>query len=130
MVESVGRQVPDAGCDRAQFEHDERLGLVFPDDPYIVGWWGNKEHAQALAQKMVLARELPQAFEFPVGTMFWCRPEALRPLFELRLSWDDYPAEPVPIDGTILHAIERMLPFVAQNQGYRIAATNVPGVTR
>ena len=79
---------------------------------------------------MGLTGDLPQSFEFPVGTMFWCRPEALRPLFELRLSWDDYPAELVPIDGTILHAIERTLPFVAQNQAYRIAATNVPGVTR
>ncbi len=126
----LGDKFPMLDVIAREFERDERLGLVFPDDPHIVGWWSNKERAQALAQKMGLTGALPQAFEFPVGTMFWCRPEALRPLFELRLSWDDYPAEPVPIDGTILHAIERMLPFVARNQGYRIAATNVPGVTR
>lgn len=79
---------------------------------------------------MGLKVNLPQAFEFPVGTMFWCRPMASRPLFELGLSWDDYPPEPLPIDGTILHAIERLLPFIAQHEGYRIASSHVTGVVR
>ena len=30
---------------------------------------------------------------------------------------------------TILHALERLLPFVAQHQGYKYATTHVPGVT-
>jgi hypothetical protein len=112
------------------FEDDSNLGLVFPDDPNIVGWWSNKDIAKRLGLKAGLKLNLPDAFEFPVGTMFWCRPMALRPLFELGLTWDDYPVEPVPIDGTILHAIERLLPFIAQQEGYRIAATRVSGVTR
>ena len=112
------------------FEGDAALGLVFPDDPNIVGWWANKDTARQLAQNMGLKVNLPQAFEFPVGTMFWCRPMALRPLFELGLSWDDYPPEPLPIDGTILHAIERLLPFIAQHEGYRIASSHVTGVVR
>ena len=32
-------------------------------------------------------------------------------------------------DGTIMHALERLLPFVAQHVGYRLAVTHVPGVT-
>jgi lipopolysaccharide biosynthesis protein len=62
--------------------------------------------------------------------MFWARTGALRPLLGLRLDWSDYPIEPVPIDGTILHAIERLLPFAAGHAGYRYATTHVPGVTR
>ena len=46
------------------------------------------------------------------------------------LGWDDYPKEPVPYDGTVLHALERLLPFVASQVGYRFAATHVPGMTR
>jgi len=126
----VGKDFPMLDLIAKQFEDNKRLGLVFPDDPHIVGWWSNRECAEALATKMRLTAALPQAFEFPVGTMFWCRPAALRPLFDLRLTWDDYPVEPVPIDGTILHAIERLLPFVAQNEGYAIGATHVPGVCR
>jgi rhamnosyltransferase len=54
---------------------------------------------------------------FPIGTMFWYRPAALKPLFELRLLPDDIPQEPLP-EETILHAIERMLVYIAWNEGY------------
>ncbi len=65
-----------------------------------------------------------------VGTMFWARTDAIAPLLDLDLGWNDYPAEPVPYDGTILHAIERLFPVVAQHRGSEIAGTYVPGVTR
>ena len=112
------------------FEGDPDMGLVFPDDPNIFGWMTNKEYAAKLAKKMGLTVDLPRAFDFPVGTMFWCRPVALRPLFELGLTWDQYPLEPLPGDGTILHAVERLLPFIARNERYRVAATNVGGLAR
>ena len=51
-------------------------------------------------------------------------------MLELDLIWSDYPVEPVAYDGTILHAIERLLPVVAQHRGFEIAGTYVPGVTR
>ncbi len=126
----VGGGYPMMDLIAKHFEDDPHLGLVFPDDPHVVGWMSNKDCAARLAKKMGLAVDLPQAFEFPVGTMFWCRGAALQPLFELGLTWDDYPLEPVPIDGTILHAVERLLPFIAQHQGYRIAATHVAGIGR
>ena len=69
-------------------------------------------------------------FNFPVGSMFWARTAALRPLLELGLGWDDFPEEPVPYDGSLLHAIERLLPFVVEGAGFRNAVTHVPGVTR
>ena len=61
--------------------------------------------------------------------MFWARSRALEPLLKLGLNWDAYPVEPAPIDGTILHAIERLLPSVARRAGYRYATTHIPGVT-
>jgi lipopolysaccharide biosynthesis protein len=35
----------------------------------------------------------------------------------------------VPLDGTILHAIERLLPFVARHAGYGFLTTHLPDVT-
>jgi lipopolysaccharide biosynthesis protein len=67
---------------------------------------------------------------FPVGSMFWARVPALSALLGLGLRWEDYPEEPVPYDGTILHAIERMLPIVATASGGTILLSHVPGVTR
>jgi lipopolysaccharide biosynthesis protein len=73
---------------------------------------------------------LPDHFLFPMGSMFWGRVDALRPLFDLKLDWDDYPQEPIHHDGTLLHAIERLFGVVASVGQYRVATTNIPGVTR
>jgi lipopolysaccharide biosynthesis protein len=72
---------------------------------------------------------LPEHFNFPVGTMFWARTAALSPLFELNLNWNEYPVEPIDHDGTILHAIERLIPFVVKHRGFNIAVSNVPGIS-
>lgn len=110
---------------------DSSLGIVFPDDPHAMGWNENRDHAVTLATKMGLNIELPKSsLNFPVGTMFWSRTDSLRPLLDLNLDWDSYPEEPVPYDGTILHAIERILPLMSLDRGYRNAVTYVPGVTR
>ena len=111
---------------------DDSIGLVFPDDPYIIGWASNLPHALDLSARMAIDKAwLPKTtFNFPIGMMFWTRTMALRPLFELGLSWDDYPAEPLACDGTLLHAIERLLPRVAEKEGFRCVVTYVPGVTR
>jgi glycosyltransferase involved in cell wall biosynthesis len=114
----------------ARFASDDRLGIVFPEDPHMPDWDGNLQLAQELAQRMGVLEPLPTFFDFPVGSMFWARTDALRPMFELKLGWDDYPEEPLPSDGTVLHALERLLPFVARHGGFRFATTNVPGVTR
>jgi glycosyltransferase involved in cell wall biosynthesis/SAM-dependent methyltransferase len=112
---------------------DRSIGIIFPDDPnvepYVAGWGQNKPYAEALGQQIGL-NNFPEHFLFPIGTMFWARVEALRPLFDLRLNWQDYPAEPLPYDGSMLHALERLLPFVVAKQGFRSVLTNVLGITR
>jgi hypothetical protein len=112
-----------------RFEADKTLGIVFPDDPHLPDWDTNLEIASQLATRIGIKGPLPPYFNFPVGNMFWVRPQALRPLVELKLGWRDYPEEPLPNDGTLLHALERLLPFVAQCAGYRYAVTHIPGIT-
>jgi glycosyltransferase involved in cell wall biosynthesis len=108
---------------------DETLGLVFADDPHLVEWNTNRQFSEGLAARMGITAPLSPFFDFPIGTMFWARTSALKSLFDLKLGWDDYPPEPLAYDGTILHALERLLPFVARHAGYRFATTHVPGVT-
>jgi lipopolysaccharide biosynthesis protein len=62
--------------------------------------------------------------------MFWARTSALAPLFEAGLSWEDYRPEPLPYDGTVLHAIERLVTLITRDRGFKIAATHVPGIGR
>jgi glycosyltransferase involved in cell wall biosynthesis len=112
-----------------RFCADRELGIVFAEDPHLSDWDGNLELAAGLAERMGFTEPLPPFFEFPGGTMFWARADALRPLFDLELEWENYPQEPLPTDGTILHALERLLPFVARRAGYRFATTHIPSVT-
>jgi glycosyltransferase involved in cell wall biosynthesis len=112
-----------------RFCDDEGLGIVFPDDPHLSDWDYNRDIAERLAARMGIHGTLPPFFNFPIGTMFWARPKALAPLFSLGLQWSDYPEEPLAIDGTVLHAVERLLPFSAAHAGYRYATTHIPGLT-
>jgi glycosyltransferase involved in cell wall biosynthesis len=113
----------------AKMKNDTSIGMVFPDDPYIVGWGSNLAFAEPLAARMGLEK-LPEHFTVPVGSMFWARSSALAPLINLNLGWDDYPDEPLPYDGSPLHAIERLFSLALSVTNLRSATTNIAGLTR
>jgi glycosyltransferase involved in cell wall biosynthesis len=104
------------------------LGLVFPDDPHPVGWDKNLNDGLSLAHRLKLKEPLENNFNFPVGTMFWARSGKIAPLVNLGFTWGDYPQEPLPIDGTFLHAIERILPSICPEM--KSLLLNVPNVSR
>ena len=113
----------------AEMNDDPAIGMVFPDDPHVVGWSDNRAFADKLALRIGV-QNLPEHFIFPIGTMFWARTEALAPVMNLGLEWDDYPDEPLPYDGSTLHAIERLLSVSLLAGNLRSATTNVIGLTR
>src|SRR5271166_3977500 len=113
----------------ATMELDPAIGIVFPDDPDVIGWTKNRKFAETPAARMKCG-ELPEHFNFPVGSMFWIRSAALAKFVELELGWRDYAPEPLPIDGTIVHAIERLFGVVPAALGMTCAVTNVRGLTR
>ena len=114
----------------AAFGTDPALGLVFQEDPHLHGWDWNRRFADELAGRMKLSMPLPNHFEFPLGNMFWARPAALTPLLDLGLTWDDYPREPITVDGTMLHALERLMPFIVEKAGFGFKTTYVSTCVR
>lgn len=110
------------------FEENPRLGILSPPPPNhadfypTIGleWSNNFENTKKLAEKLKLEVDMDPRKEpiAPLGTMFWFRPKALRTLIEYGWEYKDFPKEPNNNDGTILHAIERIYPFVAQSEGY------------
>jgi lipopolysaccharide biosynthesis protein len=108
---------------------DSEIGIVYPDDPHVVSWTKNRKIANELSDKMGIS-DLPEQFNFPVGSMFWARSAVVRKFVDLKLEWGDYPLEPVPIDGTLIHAIERMFGVAPVAIGLTSAVTNVRGLTR
>lgn len=124
---------PEAGpmVDRiaTEFEADKMLGVVYPDDPHVFGWTSNRGHAEALARRMGLG-PLPSAINFPAGSMFWMRSSVLRMFVDLDLNWNFYPVEPLPSDGTVLHALERLFGVVPELTGWKTAVTYTRGIGR
>jgi lipopolysaccharide biosynthesis protein len=62
--------------------------------------------------------------------MFWARSSVLKSLVDLELRWEDYPPEPVRINGTILHSMERMLGVLPGLTGFECAVTHAEGTGR
>jgi len=121
----LGGNVPMIDYIINEFYTDRLTGIVFPDDPIVYGWGINKQKAVLVLEKANISLEctIHDHIYFPIGMMFWARRQALQPLFDLNLSWDDYPPEPVDTDGTLLHAIERILPIVSTCSGYTTKVT-------
>lgn len=110
------------------FEDNARLGMLgtaFPNHGEYFQLYGNEwamnfENTKKLAEEMGIhvpmdARKMPIT---GYGSVFWFRTDALRKLYERDWKYEDFPQEPLPVDGTISHAIERLRPFVAQAAGY------------
>jgi hypothetical protein len=78
----VGGRAPMADEILSRMAAEPHVGMVFPDDPHIVGWTGNRAGARELTARLQLG-SLPENPVFPVGSMFWARVPALRSLFGL-----------------------------------------------
>tara|TARA_R110000751_G_scaffold107645_11_gene204149 strand:+ start:25602 stop:29135 length:3534 start_codon:yes stop_codon:yes gene_type:complete len=111
-------------------DQSRSLQMVIPEDPNIVGWQSSLAPAKPIARKLGLSA-LPKYFLFPVGTMFWAKSGLIAPLLNLDLNWHDYPDEPLPYDGTMLHAMERLIGLLAANgPAGALATTHTPEVKR
>jgi Rhamnan synthesis protein F len=109
------------------FERDPSVGMIgprvfrLPRDGYSenLSWSANRPMTLKIAERMGVSADKFQ-LDFFGGTMFWVRPEALKPLRDLRLA-ADMPYEGGLIDGDLPHALERVLPTSVLVAGYKLA---------
>jgi rhamnosyltransferase len=114
-----------------EFADKSRLGLLMPAPPSHGGffplageeWSKNFDNTNDLARMMKLSVPISEHSPpvCPFGGAFWFRGKALEKLFAHGFAYDDFPEEPLELDGTFLHAIERVYPFVCQDAGYYAA---------
>ena len=107
---------------RELFNSDPSLGLVFPD--YLpslrplIGWGSMRSLVDTLLEPQGWDSRDVALLEFPAGGFFWARPAALAPIFELNLTSELLPEEPLPRDHSLLHAIERLPCIACQRAGF------------
>ncbi len=114
------------------FQADPQLGMVYPESYHGVPLWAhtllsNADACEMLANRMGITLDRLRYIDFPAGSMFWARVDALRPLYDLRLRLDDFPDERGQIDGTVQHAVERLLGVVTRHQGLRLGILPADG---
>lgn len=109
------------------FEHDSKLGLIMPETYPVLElqaeWGGNREGVESLLHWMGLDPELPNDPVFPVGNMFWARSKAVKPIFDLNLTQQDFPEEAGQVNATIAHQIERCWIYMLKENGYSYLKT-------
>lgn len=122
----------------ANLEAKSDLGLVIADIPSffrynkIVDAYNENQIAPVmndLWQRMNLSKTIDfndfHTFVMSYGTYVWFKYDTLKPLFELDLTDKDVPAEPLP-QNSILHAIERLLVYVAWDKNYDFRISKNP----
>jgi Rhamnan synthesis protein F len=110
-----------------RFERDPSIGMIgpsafrMPSEAYSLdlSWSTNRPLVLELAARMGVPAEQFR-LDFFGGTMFWVRPEALRPLRELGLA-DAFPEEKGLLDGGLEHATERLFAASVVAAGYKLA---------
>ncbi|MFT6436865.1 MAG: hypothetical protein ACJAVI_004937 [Candidatus Azotimanducaceae bacterium] len=59
--------------------------------------------------------------DFPAGFMFWMRGEVASAILSANFTVDDFALEDAQDDGTLAHAIERLVPYISNAAGYTTA---------
>ncbi|MDN3522089.1 rhamnan synthesis F family protein [Halomonas ramblicola] len=106
------------------FSESPNVGMIFPIYHYSlrgqISWGTNFGISKRVANKLGFDVEEQNMALFPAGSMFWARTNALKSLLEAGFAYEDFPEESSQIDGTLAHAIERLLGSVVHDNWYQL----------
>jgi len=105
---------------------DKKIGLLFPSDHHAANIGKNREFIYSLCKKMSIDT-VDDTPIFPLGNMYWARVDAIKQLFEL--GKDILQEEPLPYDGSYMHAIERITPHLVKQNGFEYITVWREGTT-
>jgi lipopolysaccharide biosynthesis protein len=107
---------------------DPKIGLVFADASDLLygtnfRWGRSLKVAKAtfVDRKGFEHIKWSGRLSFPAGGMFWIRTEAIRPLLEIDWNYEMFPLERGQGDGTMQHALERMVGQLPLSSGFKQA---------
>lgn len=114
---SVVKAVLNAFADNPSF------GVYYPTTFWMMPSWVNhvtmnKSYMREW-QATLRFEDYDDFLSYPAGGMFWARPKALIDILKKEYSYNDFPSEPLPNDGSMLHALERVIGPVCEKNGYQ-----------
>ena len=106
----------------ATFIDNHQLGIIAPPTmpAMAASQLGNQQQLGRILDAMDISIAPDAAIDFPVGTMFWARRNALAPIQDLNLSFDDFDeTNTKKRDSSLAHALERAFFFSCVKAGFR-----------
>ena len=108
-------------------KEDSNLGVVVPPPPYHGRYATNFSSERLWATESVYNKTLNVAdsLKIPrklfnrklppptIGNVFWCRTEALKKITDKNWKVEDFPKEPMPKEGTLNNALERIENYIS-----------------
>lgn len=123
---------PDRAARISRAYHDfPDLGLVAPEGHLLAlsEYWGaNADRVKALGQRIGLPEIDPVRGWFVAGSMFYARPSALHAITALQLGPQDFEPESGQVDGTLAHALERLITMTVGATGYIVSCADRPEI--
>lgn len=108
------------------FLADPEIGAVVSDSnlmahPHL--WGANRPRVTDELGRIGISADRFK-LSFPGGSMYWIKPEALRLLQSMNFCAEDFEREEGQLDGTLAHAIERIMGFLVQHAGQRVCGVS------
>ena len=112
---------------RDVFDNNPDIGVLAVPEPFGEkdncafenSWYENFDETCRLADKLGIQCNLDEKLPpITIGTAFWAKTKALGKLLLYPWTYEDFMEEPLPRDGTLSHAVERIFAYVAQDAGY------------
>lgn len=102
---------------------NRNVGVVYPEHAEfikpVVNWGFDFPIARELLSRVGVTLDVYNILEFPSGSMYWGRSDAIKQLLDLNLNYKDFPEEAGQVDGTLAHAIERSLLLFVEKAGFQ-----------
>ena len=98
----------------------KKIGLIYPEiypeikEKMLIG--GNQHLMDELCKRLNINNSFQN--RFPAGSMFWVKREVIEDIIE-NVKVSDFAEEEGQMDGTMAHAIERILEVAAQEKKYK-----------
>lgn len=108
-----------------RFLADTRAAFWVADGQHFTGkkWWGSN---LALTRQLLRRIEVEVDLEdlsFPAGSIYWLKPLMIGLLKSLHLNKGQFDLELGQVDGTVAHALERVMGLLAQTSGQGVLQT-------